>query len=165
MFKYDDLLETQFGEENEKMNDMEEGEYLEEQIDEESLTEYVHKEIPNQPKVSSKKQKKKKRPKNKNKGDIKNNNLKGIMDSNSNSNIQVLSNEECVFVSKVRMINFQTDNECFEKGRNSNITDQDIFSTIPDKKFWINRYYYFSKFDEGIKMDYESKLTFIQYRY
>ena len=31
-----------------------------------------------------------------------------------------------------------------------------LYKTAPNDKFWLQRYYYFSKFDKGIKMDYES---------
>lgn len=60
-----------------------------------------------------------------------------------------------ILVSTIRVVNFQMKKETFNKGK----IKMDLpfnTSTIPDIKFWFNRYYYFSKFDEGIQMDYES---------
>ena len=60
-----------------------------------------------------------------------------------------------ILVSTIRMVNFQMKKETFNKGKIKVEVPYDK-STIPDIKFWFNRYYYFSKFDEGIQMDYES---------
>ncbi len=57
------------------------------------------------------------------------------------------------------MVNFQIKKDTFHKGR-SVVKIPNHLNNIPDIKFWYNRYYYFSKFDEGIKMDYESKQRF-----
>jgi hypothetical protein len=48
--------------------------------------------------------------------------------------------------------------DLFEKGRMETEKNKAVIATIdiPDIKFWFNRYYYFSKFDQGILMDYES---------
>lgn len=60
-----------------------------------------------------------------------------------------------ILVSTIRIVNFQMKKETFNKGK---IKVEVPFNktSIPDIKFWFNRYYYFSKFDEGIQMDYES---------
>lgn len=77
-------------------------------------------------------------------------------------------NNSKLFISKMRIVNFPMNKHIFEKGKekenqmqNSNGKinfDKIDKSTIPEIKFWNQRYYYYSKFDEGIKMDYESKI-------
>lgn len=64
-----------------------------------------------------------------------------------------------LFVTKIKKVDFSDASELFEKGR-LNIGEyfkQEI-GTIPDISFWNQRYYYYSLFDKGIQMDYESKL-------
>jgi predicted RNA methylase len=82
-----------------------------------------------------------------------------------------------LFIAKVKEVNFKTDERLFQKGRNylkqqkeqieessnnhSNLGNNDLtldanLSTAPNEGFWHQRYYYFSKFDDGIKLDYES---------
>jgi hypothetical protein len=61
-----------------------------------------------------------------------------------------------IFVSKMKQVNFPIRRDIFDKGKKEVIT-YDI-TTIPDIKFWYQRYYYYSKFDEGIMMDYECKI-------
>jgi hypothetical protein len=70
------------------------------------------------------------------------------------------------FVAKIRKVdlddNFQ---ELFEKGKNNlgNYFKEGSIN-IPDITFWYQRYYYYSRFDEGIKMDQESNLMNVKYR-
>jgi hypothetical protein len=66
-----------------------------------------------------------------------------------------------ILISTIRMVNFQMKKETFSKGKLKLEIPFDQKS-IPDLKFWFNRYYYFSKFDEGIQMDYESKFPVIK---
>jgi hypothetical protein len=64
------------------------------------------------------------------------------------------------FIAKIRKVNFDDNyQELFEKGKNNlgNYFKEDV-STIPDITFWYQRYYYYKRFDEGIQMDYESKI-------
>lgn len=78
-----------------------------------------------------------------------------------------------LFIAKVKEVKFKTDERLFQKGRNyikqknesyldpESSTEQNALgtseiSTAPSEGFWHQRYYYFSKFDEGIKLDYES---------
>ena len=68
--------------------------------------------------------------------------------------IFILEKFNNILVSTIRMVNFQMKKETFNKGKIK--VEMPNESTIPDIKFWFNRYYYFSKFDEGIQMDYES---------
>ena len=76
----------------------------------------------------------------------------------NNGSFFVFEKSNKLFISKMKMINFSIKKEVFEKAKNdpSSFSQQDP-KTIPESKFWYNRYYYFSKFDEGIMMDYESK--------
>jgi hypothetical protein len=73
-------------------------------------------------------------------------------------NIYVSHNSTKIFVAKIRKVNFDDNfQELFEKGKNNlgNYFKEDI-NTIPDITFWYQRYYYYKRFDEGIKMDTES---------
>lgn len=62
-----------------------------------------------------------------------------------------------IFIAKLKEVEFASNPSIFAKGRQDpdSFNNQDV-DTIPDIKFWQQRYYYFSKFDEGIKLDYES---------
>ena len=74
-------------------------------------------------------------------------------------NIYVSSNTNKTFIAKIRKVDFDDNfQELFEKGKSNlgNYFKEDV-SSIPDITFWYQRYYYYKKFDEGIKMDYESK--------
>lgn len=60
-----------------------------------------------------------------------------------------------LFIAKIKEIEFETDNDLFVKGRNGEECEDT--SSLPSLGFWHQRYYYFSRFDEGIKMDYQSE--------
>ena len=62
-----------------------------------------------------------------------------------------------MFISKIKQINFPLRRDIFDKGKKE-VTPINLTS-IPDIKFWYQRYYYYSKFDEGIKMDYECNMS------
>ncbi len=78
---------------------------------------------------------------------------------------------------KVKPIYFNTDEELFSKARasknkkilGSNKTEEKIStyeedcydSEVMSSSYWVQRYYLFSKFDEGIKLDKESKFSTI----
>jgi hypothetical protein len=67
-------------------------------------------------------------------------------------------NNTNIYISKLRIVNFPMKKLIFERGKINSPKFYNIeYSSIPDMKFWNQRYYYYSKFDEGIKMDYESK--------
>ena len=82
-----------------------------------------------------------------------------------NGNIFVHHDHESnkIFIAKLRKVNFENENfqELFDKGKNNlgNYFKEDV-NNIPDITFWYQRYYYYKKFDEGIKMDYESRIYF-----
>lgn len=65
-------------------------------------------------------------------------------------------NSKIFIIAKIKEINFDTDTSLFLKGRKENpnisIEEQDF----PNLNFWHQRYYFFSKFDDGIGLDYES---------
>jgi hypothetical protein len=65
-------------------------------------------------------------------------------------------NEKVLAILKIRYVDFPDSNELFEKGKNNlgNYFKEDS-RNIPDITFWYQRYYYYKKFDEGIKMDLE----------
>ena len=147
MFKYEDLLNSNLGNSNGQEDylntEIEEGEYI---------TNHQPEKFDENKALFSSKKKKKKNKKRKIKIEIDDQNLK----SNINSQITIISCEKTLFITKTKFINFQTDVSNFEKGRLESGPDSRAID-IPDPKFWINRYYYFSKYDEGILMDYESK--------
>jgi hypothetical protein len=75
-------------------------------------------------------------------------------------NIYISQNLNKIFVAKIRKVNFDDNfQELFEKGKNNlgNYFKEEQCN-IPDITFWYQRYYYYSRFDEGIKMDQESIL-------
>jgi len=70
-------------------------------------------------------------------------------------------------ITQIKTINFKTNNVIFEKGRAGKdnnderyINGQNLVESghMPSMGFWNQRYYYFSKFDNGIMLDYESKI-------
>jgi hypothetical protein len=64
-----------------------------------------------------------------------------------------------LFISRIKIVNFPMNRDIFDKGRHDHTKYFDLdTSTIPEIKFWYQRYYYYSKFDKGIKMDYESMM-------
>lgn len=62
------------------------------------------------------------------------------------------------FISKIQKVVFQSNKELFEKGKKPSDDDHynNQIESVPDLSFWHQRYYYYSQFDEGIKMDNES---------
>jgi hypothetical protein len=70
------------------------------------------------------------------------------------------NNNRSVYITKIRIVNFPMNKDIFEKGKKEKVSEE-FLNNIPDIKFWHQRYYYYSKFDEGIMMDYESKLYLI----
>ena len=63
------------------------------------------------------------------------------------------------FISKIQKVNFSSSKELFEKGKKlSNDEYNEEIESVPEISFWHQRYYYYSLFDEGIKMDNESKI-------
>ena len=74
-------------------------------------------------------------------------------------NIIIKQDFSKIFISKLKLIDFNDNFDLlFEKGKNNFSKDDknENLSSIPEITFWYQRYYYYSKFDEGIKMDNES---------
>lgn len=68
-------------------------------------------------------------------------------------------------ITQIKTINFKTDNNLFQKGKQKKEINDEKFNigqslveagSMPSMGFWNQRYYYFSKFDQGIQLDYES---------
>ena len=58
----------------------------------------------------------------------------------------------------MKLIQFEDHfDELLEKGQKIKKENDENYLSITDKTFYYQRYYYYSKYDEGIKMDYESK--------
>ena len=76
--------------------------------------------------------------------------------------IHVIHNSDSpnVYLSKLTLVCFDDNFEnLLEKGQlksKDKIKDEN-YQSIPDTTFYEQRYYYYSKYDEGIKMDNESK--------
>ena len=84
--------------------------------------------------------------------------VKDIMNKNGQLNILDNSNPN-LRACKIKIVNFPIKKELFDKGKELDIEKyllQKKLNSIPDIKFWNQRYYYFSKFDDGVMMDYES---------
>lgn len=78
--------------------------------------------------------------------------------SSNENDVVVLSKEDnCslttkFLVCKLKIIRLKTNENLFVKGKREENTDTNIPSS-----YWKQRYYLFSKYDEGIKLDHESK--------
>ena len=147
MFNYDDLLFNKLNDNNN--GETEEGEYNQAEI------QVDLKESNQENKKSKKKQKKK--AKKKALINVKDNNLTSLVCSNENSKICIFSNNltSTLYCSKFKVIYFNTDEDLFRNGK-MNILPDNRAIDIPKPQFWHNRYYYFSRFDDGITMDFES---------
>ena len=60
-------------------------------------------------------------------------------------------------LARIQKVQSKICKNVFDKGNKNNFR---MLKDVPDIKFWNQRYYYYSKFDEGIQMDFESKLYF-----
>jgi hypothetical protein len=75
--------------------------------------------------------------------------------------INIINLPSCskLFVSKMEMVQFNDHfDDLFEKGKifkKEHLQDNNR-NCIPEITFWYQRYYYYSKYDEGILMDNES---------
>lgn len=58
-----------------------------------------------------------------------------------------------VYFAKIQRVQSKIERSIFDMG---NKLLSRMPKEIPDQKFWYQRFYYYSRFDEGIKMDYES---------
>lgn len=58
-----------------------------------------------------------------------------------------------LFVAKIRKVVSKIHKSVFDKGMKCMYR---VPKDVPEMKFWNQRFYYYSRFDEGIKMDYES---------
>jgi hypothetical protein len=79
---------------------------------------------------------------------------------NKNGSLYVLDNNaQNLLCCRITFDNFPSKKEIFDKGKEEDIiqlTKYQKEKNLPDVKFWNQRFYYFSKFNEGILMDYES---------
>lgn len=60
-----------------------------------------------------------------------------------------------VYFAKIQKVQSKIERNVFDMG---NKMLNRMPKEIPDPKFFYQRFYYYSKFDDGIKMDYESKI-------
>ena len=77
-------------------------------------------------------------------------------------NIQLINKRDStnIYISKLTLDTLDDNFDALlEKGQQDDDkpVKDDNYKSIPDITFWHQRYYYYSKYDEGIKMDYESK--------
>ena len=74
-------------------------------------------------------------------------------------NIIKIPNCSKIYINKMRLVQFNDHfDDLFEKGKifsKSQLKDNNKKS-IPNLTFWYQRFYYYSKYDEGIMMDNES---------
>lgn len=130
------------------------------------LDQYVDEEIDNRGKDNLLKRKRKRKNKKSKKGKISNTlenrcKVQELLNETKTGNIIVKEISTYfnykLFITRNKEVVFRTDESVFRKGRDktrkNGIPDD---NSIPSSNFWAQRYYYFSKFDEGIKLDYES---------
>ena len=81
-----------------------------------------------------------------------------LLEQYGSINIIIPLNNYKIYISKMKLIQFNDHfDELLEKGQKIKNENDENYLSIPDKTFYYQRYYYYSKYDEGIKMDYESK--------
>ena len=81
-----------------------------------------------------------------------------LLEQYGSLNIIIPLNNYKIYISKMKLIQFNDHfDELLEKGQKIKNDNDENYLSIPDKTFYYQRYYYYSKYDEGIKMDYESK--------
>lgn len=82
-----------------------------------------------------------------------------LLENSGNFIVHENETTEKLFIIKIKKVDFPDSAELFEKGRN-NIGSyfKEEIGSIPDITFWNQRYYYYSLYDNGIKMDFESKI-------
>lgn len=83
---------------------------------------------------------------------------------NKNGSIEIIVKERKIFLSKIQQINIEDNySNLFDKGKHT-LGNYFLFEdSIPNICFWYKRYYYYSKFDEGIQMDFESNRYYYNY--
>jgi hypothetical protein len=60
-----------------------------------------------------------------------------------------------LYLARIHLVNFQPNQEIFDKGEQYLGNYFEEGQNVPEIKFWYQRYYYYKKFDEGIRMDLE----------
>jgi hypothetical protein len=81
-----------------------------------------------------------------------------LLEQYGSINIIIPLNNYKIYISKMKLIQFNDHfDELLEKGQKIKNENDENYLSIPDKTFYYQRYYYYSKYDDGIKMDYESK--------
>ena len=82
--------------------------------------------------------------------------FKQLLETHGNIYVYNFTNENKhkLFINRLKEVRFIVDDELFRKGRVNN--DIPEYESLPNENFWHQRYYFFSKYDDGIKMDYES---------
>jgi hypothetical protein len=85
-------------------------------------------------------------------------NAKQLLEDHGNIYVYALKREhiERIYVCRIKEVNFILDEDLFKRGRQDKGTDGLDINNIPNMNFWYQRYYFYSRFDEGIKMDNES---------
>ena len=75
-------------------------------------------------------------------------------------NIICRPEESKLYVSDLKLIQFDDHfDELLEKGKNTaEKSNENNKLSVPDITFWHQRYYYYSKYDDGILMDNECKI-------
>lgn len=64
-----------------------------------------------------------------------------------------------LMIARIKTVVFPMKKYTFEKGKSEIDSFYNLRSdSIPDIKFWFQRFYYYSRFSEGIKMDHESNI-------
>ena len=81
-----------------------------------------------------------------------------LLEQYGSINIIIPLNNYKIYISKMKLIQFNDHfDELLEKGQKIKNDNDENYLSIPDKTFYYQRYYYYSKYDEGILMDNESK--------
>ena len=81
-----------------------------------------------------------------------------LLEQYGSINIIIPLNNYKIYISKMKLIQFNDHfDELLEKGQKIKNDNDENYLSIPDKTFYYQRYYYYSKYDDRIKMDYESK--------
>ena len=79
-----------------------------------------------------------------------------LLNKNGEFQIKFGKNSDSAYILKIKEVEIKDD--YFEQMRYAKHNDKNtsLKYTAPNNKFWLQRYYYFSKFDKGIQMDNES---------
>ena len=79
-----------------------------------------------------------------------------LLNQNGEFQIKFSNNSDSAYILKIKEEEIKDDYFEQMKYAKHNNKNTSFKCTVPNNKFWLQRYYYFSKFDEGIQMDKES---------